>query len=128
MHRMWRASCLITFDKSSGKGRGVYRAGNDLNYGFVEGTAKGPFLVNKGMLIEQPSVAHSRIAVTRPKTLPRSRRILQRQVEMPLTSKIKVMMSPPGRILRERDQRKTSADHGNKVAPSKAKAPGSERC
>jgi hypothetical protein len=68
MHRMWRASCLITFDKSSGKGRGVYRAGNDLNYGFVEGTAKGPFLVNKGMLIEQPSVAHSRIAVTRPET------------------------------------------------------------
>jgi hypothetical protein len=84
----------------------------------------------KGMLIEQPSVAHSRIAVTRPETLPRSRRILrrQRQVEMPLTSKIKVMMSPPGRILRERDQRKTSADRSNKVAPSKAKAPGSERC
>jgi hypothetical protein len=47
---------------------------------------------------------------------------------MPLTSKIKFMMSPPGRILRERDQRKTSADHGDKVAPSKAKAPGSERC
>jgi hypothetical protein len=46
---------------------------------------------------------------------------------MPLTSKIKVTMSPPGRILRERDQRKTSADPGNKVAPPEAHAPGSER-
>ena len=77
------------------------------------------------MLTEQPYRAHNRIAVTRPKTLPRS--IGTGGFDMPLTSKIKVMMSPPGRILRERDQRKTSADQGSKVAPSEAEAPSERR-
>jgi hypothetical protein len=40
---MWRASCLITFDKSSGKGRGVFRWQRPGLWN-IEGAAKGPFL------------------------------------------------------------------------------------